>query len=376
MKLLYLLILAVLAVFYAMYYDMLSFLLLVTAAVFPLLELLLLAVSAALMKAEIVETSLFSRRNIPCEMELAIDSRSFLPFCSAEAELICVNGFDGRESRIKVDFHIMPRAKQRVGFSVTSAHSGPVSVRLKRIRIFDTLRLFSVTKRAPDDSISLFVFPEVYEINPPMEAEFEVSGDSEAYIARSKGDDPSEIYELRDYQQGDRQNRIHWKLSSKQENYIVKELSENKRSSVLVLIELLVRGSDITDRMDRALDACASAEAFLKNSGVPHDMGAFCTSDDTFFVQPVTNEESCYSFYGRLFREKPYNTKPYGLVYCSESSGNVYSHIIYITADSGSDTIDLISECGAGGELTVLDVSGEKALSAALGGKPIQIIQS
>lgn len=49
--------------------------------------------------------------------------------------------------------------------------------------------------------------------------------DAEQYDPNVNGDDPAEIFKVREYQKGDRQNYIHWKLSARRDMLIVKEQS-------------------------------------------------------------------------------------------------------------------------------------------------------
>lgn len=46
--------------------------------------------------------------------------------------------------------------------------------------------------------------------------------DSDRFSLYKKGDDPSEIFDIRDFKDGDRFQQIHWKLSSKTGHYMVK----------------------------------------------------------------------------------------------------------------------------------------------------------
>lgn len=357
MKLLYALILAVLAVFYVMYADLFSFLLLLTFAAVPAVELILLMVSAKLTKISVVENTIFSRRGVPCRLQFEIRSSSFLPFVCADAELVCVNGYEMKPIRMKTEFHIAPHSCSRIDFSVCSMHCGAVYVRLRRVRIYDALRLFSITKKVPEDAIVMYVFPNVYELNPPMENNFEPSGDSEEYIPSKKGDDPSEIFALREWQAGDRVNRIHWKLSSKLDTYIVKELSENRRTTVLILTELMVRKGHVSEDMDELLDTAASAAAFLDDESIPYEMGMYRASTSDIFSVPITSEESSCIYYAELFRENVYFDKPFALMCCTEAH-NAYSHVIYITADNGQLTAEYLSRLGAKGGLTTIHAGG------------------
>jgi hypothetical protein len=57
--------------------------------------------------------------------------------------------------------------------------------------------------------------------------EFSVSVSEEAVHERNaKGNDTSEIFEIRNYRSGDRPQQIHWKLSAKEQELMVKEFAD------------------------------------------------------------------------------------------------------------------------------------------------------
>lgn len=62
--------------------------------------------------------------------------------------------------------------------------------------------------------------------------------DGEQYDPNTGGDDPAEIFRLREYRDGDRQNHIHWKLSARNDTLIVKERSMPVGCNVVFFLDL------------------------------------------------------------------------------------------------------------------------------------------
>jgi hypothetical protein len=58
------------------------------------------------------------------------------------------------------------------------------------------------------------------------------------HVLRLKGSDNTELSDIRTYISGDSLKSIHWKLSSKSEDLIVKDYSRNKGTSVCILCDL------------------------------------------------------------------------------------------------------------------------------------------
>ena len=49
--------------------------------------------------------------------------------------------------------------------------------------------------------------------------------DGESYEKDRKGEDASEIYDVREYRAGDRMQKVHWKLSAREDTIYIKEFS-------------------------------------------------------------------------------------------------------------------------------------------------------
>lgn len=72
----------------------------------------------------------------------------------------------------------------------------------------------------------VLIFPDAHQIHLKIGIRTRMFlSDGEQYHPHARGDDPSETLKLREYQKGDRLNRIHWKLSVKNSSLIVAELS-------------------------------------------------------------------------------------------------------------------------------------------------------
>ena len=81
----------------------------------------------------------------------------------------------------------------------------------------------------------------------------ETSADSDRFSTYKKGDDPSEIFDIREYADGDKIQRIHWKLSSKTGDLMVKEGSLPLMKEIHIFIDLCATGTkqERNDKINR-----------------------------------------------------------------------------------------------------------------------------
>ena len=81
------------------------------------------------------------------------------------------------------------------------------------------------------------VLPEIYNLNSLYKLNIINTNESSIFSKYKRGDDPSEIFDLKNYLPGDKPNRIHWNLSLKQDNLIVRHYSQPVNSSILVALD-------------------------------------------------------------------------------------------------------------------------------------------
>ena len=111
---------------------------------------------------------------------------------------------------------------------------GELRFHCERIQVRDVLRLFSMNIPSFED-LSMVCYPA------PMEVQAEISGSvsgisrEEGMTLNRKGNDPSEMFDIRDYVPGDDIRSIHWKLSSKTEELILRQASEPSHYDVAIM---------------------------------------------------------------------------------------------------------------------------------------------
>jgi hypothetical protein len=151
------------------------------------------------------------------------------------------------------------------------------------------------------------------------------------YSQSRAGGDPSEVFALREYRDGDMQNRIHWKLSSRSDEFIVKEPSEQVNSRVLIIPDLPSCKTDAD--ADGVLDVFASISYFLARERLPYSALMFI---EELSESRICDEEGLDGFLsGLVTGMKDANKDPCALLeyfdadVCARAA---YAHVIFISA--------------------------------------------
>lgn len=107
-------------------------------------------------------------------------------------------------------------------FEITYKHCGGHYLVIENYYQYDCLNLVCL-KKSCHYQIPITIYPkkrsfefEMYQRYLPKEGE-------EVYAINQKGDDPTEIYDIHKYQEGDALKNIHWKLSAKYGYLLVKD---------------------------------------------------------------------------------------------------------------------------------------------------------
>ena len=122
---------------------------------------------------------------------------------------------------------------------MTIANAGSYEIQLRKVRIYDMTGLFYLDYRSAvrGECATLAVLPVICPMGIRLsEAVRNFAGEAEVYDSVRSGTDQSETLKLRPFQDGDKLRNIHWKLSAKAEELIVREDSMPRGCPVVVLV--------------------------------------------------------------------------------------------------------------------------------------------
>ena len=119
------------------------------------------------------------------------------------------------------DSYSASAGEQEYGFSVKLTYCGVYRITCEEIRVYDPFGFFA---KGPEEmpTADILVLPERIWEEFPVEKESLFSRE-DAETDPNAGQDVSEIKELREYREGDPLTKVHWKLSTKSTELIVKE---------------------------------------------------------------------------------------------------------------------------------------------------------
>ena len=169
------------------------------------------------------------RRGDDLVLSLRIHHKGLLPVAPLLLDLTDPSGNRDREIRLKN----MPHRVQSIRLPIHAAHVGVFSVGLHSCTVEDLLGL--VRKKIPlrQTSFDLVVLPRTFDVDPLKLA----PGDPGSELMARATEDLNAPSDVRAYQPGDAMKKIHWKLSLRKQELMVRKYDEPVLQDVLVLMD-------------------------------------------------------------------------------------------------------------------------------------------
>lgn len=197
----------------------------------PVFLLAWLLLSSAFIRISMEEENVVITRQSVYEAGIVIENHGMIP-----AGQIQVKGnVDGNKFLIHV--YLKGKCNAKVTYPVDCGRCGIKKITISSVVLFDCLKLFKKVIKI-NKEVKIIIVPKVYEVTSGiMEETGEYGGESETFSENKPGDDPTEVFDIRDYQVGDRLSRIHWKLSTKLNRLMVKEYSRPLPDRVILFLD-------------------------------------------------------------------------------------------------------------------------------------------
>lgn len=174
--------------------------------------------------------------------------------------------------------------------------AGGYEYRMRRVRVYDWTGWFYLTKRL-DQTATIQLLPGIHEL--PLQLSGAVQGffgESEVYDDLRGGTDNSQVFQIRAYTPGDRLQNIHWKLSAKSDEWMVREHSLPKGCPVVLLLGTQGLGKQKPVQRDRFLQIAASISFSLVDAQCPHIVSWYDDAAGDLVRMRVDDEESFYEW--------------------------------------------------------------------------------
>lgn len=263
-------------------------------------------------------------------LQIHVENRSPLVCGRIMFRLVIRNGFYKGRRRIWLKASDILPGSNRVPCTLQLAGAGCYDIRVKGMRIYDPTGLLWIGKKV-NRSVRIQVLPEIQQVairlTEPVRSFF---GDAEVYDDERPGQDTNEVFQFRSFRPGDKLQSIHWRLSAKMDDLMVKEYSLPKACPVVLFLDYR-KGGRAQDAQ-RYLRLAAGLSFSLMDAGCPHYAAWYDGGTKGITRTRVDDEESYYLFISRYMLEQDVDPGiPLGELYREKYRGEFYLHDLRLT---------------------------------------------
>ena len=229
-----------------------------------------------------------------------------LPVTKGIAQVRYENLFSGEKGKMKVRFSVDSGRKRDRRIPVVMQNGGNVAIKVEKVRIYDYLNIFAWTVGKNFETQNVLVLPPLREMYLDRDGWYnETEEDSDRFSLYKKGDDPSEIFNVREFADGDKIQTIHWKLSGKTGSLMVKEGSLPLTKVINIFVDLCVVGENAEQRHKNSnllVQGIYSVSMYMIENAIPQKYIWYDRENEVIQERIVEHEEELLWMFQDLFK--------------------------------------------------------------------------
>ncbi|MFR2563526.1 MAG: DUF58 domain-containing protein [Anaerovoracaceae bacterium] len=306
--------------------------LLAAALVIPLISVIYTAVFCRSIAAEITMSQV-CRKDEEMEGTLTVSSRGMLPVFRADICISVRNILTGQEQELTFTTALAGKHGRQIGFYLRNRLCGSVRITFSSVRVYD---MFGIWKKdiISDFEYRLRVLPDVFPVYPHIMPGLRSDCESIEYSAYRSGSDMSEVFGIREYREGDSIRNIHWKLTGKCDDIMIKLPSLPVENSVMLMLETgLAEGEAHTPYVyDAMAEIYVTLSQTLTDSSIPHSLAWYDRTAGSMFCFDIISEDDLSSVMDRILSAE-HGSDSISVVdhYMTEKGAVDKAHLIYVT---------------------------------------------
>lgn len=278
--------------------------------------------------------------------ELLVKNRAYLPAPRVEVLLATENALTGECTESRFITAIPAKGEGKILWEMESRFCGQVRISLKQIGIRDPLGLFRIKESGTEEK-TLLVLPNIFPAEVTVTESLAADMESLQYSSLRRGEDPGEIFGLREYRPGDSVRDIHWKLSGKMEELYIKELGMPIENSILLLYETGAeeKRKEHPRLRDAMMEALLSISQALIGAGHVHQIGWYDSKLRQLRFCEVTSQDELASLTGGLLGIRAGQTDQSSLsCYLEEYPMHPFAHVVYFAQEAETREISRLNQ--------------------------------
>ena len=190
-----------------------------------------------------------------------------------ELSLTCRNLLLGTTETITVSLAPSIAHHEKYLLPLETASCGHVVVSFASVRVIDIMGFAKIKVKQEEKNATYTVYPQINDVSVRTERASFATFSGTSYDRQKKGQDRTEVFEVRDFHNGDSLKSVHWKLSARFDDLLVREPSRPTEHNVVLLCDAHAHhlsDAEQTNVLNATLSVLASISLALVRQGVEH----------------------------------------------------------------------------------------------------------
>lgn len=239
----------------------------------------------------------------PNTIKLIITNNSAIPLTRIKAVLIVEDTLTKAKRKCVMRLPVVTKGAHTFESSVILNNAGNYEIILKSLRVYDFTGLFYGRVKVAKAKV-IQIMPKFIDVPVTLtEATMNFYGESDIYEDERAGHDNSELFQVREFKAGDRLQNIHWKMSAKQDDLMVKEQAMPKSCPVVLFLDY--KGYKKHNKnMIAFMQAAFSISFSLMDAGCNHYVTWYNSADNDLVRVRIDSDESLYYYIELVMKNK------------------------------------------------------------------------
>ncbi len=276
---------------------------------------------------------------------VAVSNQSRLPVFLKGA-LQVDNLYSGERGKIKIRLACLPGKTAEAEYLAENTCCGKVRCSIEKIGLTDIFD-FTDVRIKKKAAVNYTVLPELFDMFIDYDQGESRLDDCLTYSQEKKGQDMSEVFQIREYVPGDSIRHIHWKLSSKLDTLLVKESALPVDKSLAVFWDKSTGASETDVKIkSRIVQMVISACQRLIEEAIPFEFVYGDREEECCITENITNQDEFARLIPRML-SKPMTKDglPLSAIYEKQEGECRATHVIYITCNEQDEPERLFGGC-------------------------------
>ncbi|MBO4835905.1 MAG: DUF58 domain-containing protein [Lachnospiraceae bacterium] len=229
------------------------------------------------------------------ELKVLLKNQSVIPVTRCDLILQMENQLNGERTRTTLRGGVLPKKTKTILLSAKEKHCGMLQSSILSAKVCDPLGLFSRKLKLDLITCECLIMPNLSQTGIRIEEMEHYDMESFRYADAKVGTDSSETVSIREYAEGDSVRAIHWKLSAKTGDIMIKEYGYPVDSRVVVIADKRKAADHGSmEDIDQLTEFTLSTSLTLAGQEAHHALGWYDAKASEFICRTIQTADDVY----------------------------------------------------------------------------------